>query len=253
VRLPAWVALFLGLAGWAVYIGDRLLDARGGRGPLRERHRFHWRHRRIFAPVGILAAGAAVCLAAREMPVTALVRTGTLGAAALVYFGGVHSPWPAPARVRRMAPKELVVGVLFTLACAGPTLARMDSGGLVMLAILLAVGCFVLLAWLNCYAIESWETARDLAAVDSRARLGEGAGCGRVFHLAMSLSAVCLLMAGGMIFFGLDRIAALVVCAAVSAGLLAGLDRMKARLSPLALRTGADAALLAALLVFFIR
>jgi hypothetical protein len=222
IRLPVWVPAIVLLGAWAVYVGDRLLDARVERGPLRERHRFHWRYRRVLAPLAAVALCAALILAIRWMPAASLVRTCILGAAAAAYFAAVH----LGVRLPRPASKELLVGVIFTLACAGPTLGRMTAGRLSMLPV---VACFVLLAWLNCSAIESWEGHRSR----------------RLFWLAMALAKGCLMAAVLMAALGDLRIAGLAGAAAVSAGLLAGLDRYSERLSPLALRVSADWVLLA--------
>ena len=56
LRLPPWVPALLMLAVWAVYVADRLLDARTALtsrnvDSLRERHLFHWRHRRVLLPL----------------------------------------------------------------------------------------------------------------------------------------------------------------------------------------------------------
>jgi hypothetical protein len=253
VRLPLWVPAILGLGAWSVYVGDRLLDARGGRGQLRDRHRFHWRHRNVLAPLAVLAASIGVGLALRFMPLMALVRTGTLSAAAGVYFGGVHSRWQAPATVQRLLPKELVVGLLFTLACAGPAIGRMSSaqlrvsGGFLIPAV---VAGFILLAWLNCHAIESWERARDrLACCCLPAWRLAGAKPGRTTWLGAALAKGCLMFAVLLLALGFARPAALMFCCAVSAGLLAALDRWGGKLSPLTLRAAADLVLLAPLLV----
>lgn len=58
VRLPAWVPLLLALVTWVVYIGDRLLDARTALRTeqvhqLRQRHLFHWQHRRGIFPLAL--------------------------------------------------------------------------------------------------------------------------------------------------------------------------------------------------------
>ncbi len=55
IKLPDWVSALLVLAVWPVYVIDRLLDARAGLRSqnldrLRERHLFHWRHRRLLLP-----------------------------------------------------------------------------------------------------------------------------------------------------------------------------------------------------------
>ena len=98
VRLPVWAPLGLGLAAWFAYIGDRLLDAYRRSDGLRARHHFHWRHRRVFLPVALLAAAGAVGIALSVMPLAARERGSMLAAAALVYFASVHSPRRRPIR-----------------------------------------------------------------------------------------------------------------------------------------------------------
>src|ERR1700744_3758153 len=56
VQLPGWAPVLIALVTWAVYVVDRLLDARaafrsGDDNGLRERHFFHWKHRRILTPL----------------------------------------------------------------------------------------------------------------------------------------------------------------------------------------------------------
>ena len=96
VRLPLSAALALGLATWVLYVGDRLLDARagmtsGGTERLRERHLFHWRHRRALSLVAAAAACAAAALALAGISSGALLRDLGVAAAASIYFVGVHS------------------------------------------------------------------------------------------------------------------------------------------------------------------
>lgn len=235
VRLPLWLPAGLAFAAWSLYIGDRLLDARNARTPLRERHHFHWKHRRIFFPAAIAAGAAALMLAMFSMPVDARERNSLLAVAALAYFTRVHSPWrvPAPGIAFRV-PKELLVGILFTVACLAPTWARVpgDRWDLVTPAL-----AFTGLAWLNCHAIECWESQvkRKVA----------------IFRLAAGLAIVALLGATA-VAYQFPRQASLLASAAVSAALLAFLDRQRHKLTPVTLRAAADLVLLApALLLFF--
>ena len=241
IRLPAWPAAVIGLSAWSVYIGDRLLDARKAQTPLRARHHFHWKHRRVFIPIAIFAAIAAVALVIHSMPYFARERNSILAAAALAYFTSVHSPWRSPAIHRwHLFPKELLVGVLFTLACAAPTLTRIAARSAAPFAIALfpAILTFIALAWLNCHAIESWESRPH----------------GR-FTLLLPAAAIAATAAIAAILEALlrdPRQAALLLLAACSAGLLALLDRCRHNLTPIALRVCADLVLLTpiCLLVF---
>ena len=228
IALPPWLPAVVALAAWSMYIGDRLLDARTPRAPLRERHRFHWRHRRIFLPIALAAGCVAVTLVFRHMPAIALERNSVLAAAALAYLTTVHSPWRIAKLPRGLRiPKELLVGLLFTAACIAPAWFRGPASP-VALAVP-GVG-LVALAWLNCHAIEAWESEQD--------------GARPIFRIAMVLAGAAWLAAMMAAGVGLRRIAALLLAAAASAALLALLDRGKRRLTPIALRAAADLVLL---------
>ena len=229
VRLPLWLPAALALAAWSVYIGDRLLDARNARTPLRERHRFHWRHRRSFLPLACSAGAAAIAIFLYYMPAAARGRNSALAAAALLYFGSVHHPWQANTpRLRQRLPKELLVGILFTLACATPAWARsLPAQRLQLLAPALV---FIALAWLNCQAIEFWES-RELEAKP-------------ISRLGTSLAAASLITSLVAATQHSPRQAALLAAAAASAMLLAMLDRLRHRMSPVLLRAAADLVLL---------
>jgi hypothetical protein len=236
VRLPVWIPVLLALAGWAVYIGDRLMDARralrdGDLDQLRERHMFHYRHRRVLTPLAGCATVAAATMIFTLMPAAARERNSVLAAAALVYFAGVHwrprMAWAGRLGLAPIIKKEFLVGMLFTAACALPALSRVSAGPRPALAGEAVL--FALLAWLNCHAIDRWEA--------------DGGGGNQVFRLA------CWLTLGGLLLACLlmqaDRRAAeLATAAAVSSLLLAALDGLRSRLSPLALRAAADLVLL---------
>jgi hypothetical protein len=230
IHLQPWIALTLACGTWSVYVADRLLDARRAISvnkldSLHERHYFHWRHKNLFAPLAICCAAIAAALILRLMPPVVCERNSALAAAALAYFSGVHSSARLPHWLPGIPSKELLVGVIFTTGCAAPTLWHMRTYPLPLMT------CFVFfaaLAWVNCFAIEQWESATRRPRVVLAALI---LGCvGLLFCLAFA--------------FSHSRIAALFVAGALSAILLAILDRARTRLTPLALRTLADLVLL---------
>jgi len=236
VRLPAWVPVLLALGTFAVYVADRLLDAHralrtGNVETLRERHYFHWRHRRVLAPLACIATAVAVTIVFTEMPSPLRERNSVLAVAALAYFSGVHLP-RRPRWLTPLLSKELLVGLLFTAGCSLPTLTRLHCGTVKLCAVLAAMAVFATVAWLNCYAIDHWESARWDSAATTR------------LPFAATLLAVAGLLLAAVFFSTQPRVATLFAAASTSAVLLALLDRHRARLAPLALRTAADLALL---------
>jgi hypothetical protein len=241
IRLPVWIPLLLGLTAWAVYIADRLLDAHtalrtANLNNLRERHRFHHRHRRLLVPVAICAACAATCIVFTLMPAAVRERNSALAVAGLAYFTGVHSASRRStlgfSSFFPLVKKELLVGLLFTAACALPAFSRTAAQAGVSLWLLAVAAVFyALLAWLNCHAIDRWE-ARE-----------QEPGMPQIFPTACLLAFTGLLLA--VLVSSIEaRFAALVTAGAVSAMLLALLDRVRSRITPLALRVAADLALL---------
>jgi hypothetical protein len=229
LRLPVWLPVVIALAAWSAYIGDRLLDARNARTPLRARHLFHWEHRRIFVPIAVAAALIGLGLVLYSMPASARERNSFLAAAALVYFTSVHSPWRiARPKLRLRLPKEFLVGVIFTLACATPTWARIPGH---RLSLFVPIVIFTALAWLNCHAIEAWESETEMrpAAIVRPAAV-----------LAVSAALLAIITASPHD----PRPAALLVTAALSAAMLALLDRYRQALAPVTLRAAADLVLL---------
>jgi hypothetical protein len=250
ITLPAWVPVLLALAAWSVYIADRLLDVRSALiarrlHRLRLRHHFHWRYRRIVLPLALVAASAAVLIVLNFMPIAARVRDSVLAAAALAYFSGVHSPRKLPPLLSRIFSKESMVGVLFTAACVLPALSRafalLPAQSASTLWPLYAMAFyFTLLAWLNCHAIEHWESTGGPSPVEpSRGQASRS----KIFDLAILLTLTGLFLATGLVALH-PRCAALVLTGTASAALLALLDRCRNRLTPLALRATADLVLL---------
>jgi hypothetical protein len=241
VRLPWWVLVLLSLGVWTVYVADRLLDARAGihsshRQQLRERHLFHWRYRSIFGPAAVASAIAATWIICHLMPRTTREHDSLLAAASLLYFTRVHSG-------RRFIPvisKELLVGIIFTLGCALPALSRARFS-LALWPLLIATAVFALLAWLNCHAIDRWES-QD----------ANSARHGIALH-ALLLAAACSICSAVMAAALHSRSAGLLACSAAAALLLAGLDRVRTRFTPVTLRAAADLALLTPAMLFALR
>jgi hypothetical protein len=244
VHLATWVAPLLACGTWTVYVGDRLLDAyRAIRSQdlraLRERHYFHWRHRRSLIPAACITTAIAVALIVVRMPAGIRHRDSVLAAAALVYFSGVHSTARLPVWLRNLVSrklvsrkfvtKELLVGLLFTAGSIAPAIARVHFVDWPLRA---CFAIFVLLAWANCSAIESWES--------SRMSLG-------VLRRTTVLALACFAASGALASVNW-RLSALACSAGISALLLALLDRKRAAISPLTLRALADLALLTPLL-----
>ena len=220
VRIPGWAPIALALIVWAVYIADRLLDARAGmQSPplhfLRDRHYFHWRYRWLLAPLGLVAALTAADIVATRLPAGARVPDSALAAATLAYFSGVHSRrgiWPLIERL--LAPvsaKALLIGILFTAGCLLPLASQVPQSAAPATARVLAGPALFLgaAAWLNCYAICQWESGSSLQ------------------HGILRRACVITSVAGvaGLLMVSTDAGAALlVVSGAVAAILIAVLD-----------------------------
>ncbi len=239
VRLALWIIALQALTVWTVYVGDRLLDARAAlrrqlAEDLRERHYFHWRHRRILAPAACAAACAAAWIALRCMPIAVKERDSFLAAASALYFTRVHA-----GRLRRMMRKELIVGILFTAGCAWPSASP---------AIALPAIFFAALAWLNCLAIEAWEggkTESERVPFAARRSIPLGSAAIRLACAGVIIAAILLPFT--------PRAAAMLAAGALSALLLAVLDSTRERIAAVAVRALADLVLLAPALLLAVR
>ena len=236
VHLPKWVPVLLAIGTWVAYVGDRLLDARadfrsGNLGALRERHFFHWRHRHILAPFACCAAVIAAGIVFSLMPAIFRERNSVLAFAALAYFSGVHVPRVRPKTLAPFRSKELIVGVLFTAGCAFPVFARIHVAAGSLWPLLLLPVFFAALAWLNCSAIDRWESVE----------------CTGISSAAFALATFGLLAALGF-FLHQPRIAALIFAGSASAALLGLLHLRRSCITPLTLRCAADLVLLVPIL-----
>ena len=177
------------------------------------------------------AACAAACLVLERMTRAAMERNGVLAAVTLAYFTRVHSP-EFPFRLRRRAllpPRELVVGLIFTVACLLPIFsAALAVRHEPAVGLWTAAMFFVLVTWLNAYAIRCWESETP-----SRVRV-----CGCLLGGAGLFCALAISHVDG-------RMGLLIAMGCVSALLLSMLDVLRARMTPLTLRACADLVLLA--------
>lgn len=237
VVLPLWVPLALGLGTWAIYLSDRLMDAKRALAPLRERHWFHWRHRAVLVPLAAISLIAAVALVLREMPPAIRQRNSVLALAALVYFTAIHTrrstAKTASVGWRRLFTKETFVGLIFALVCAAPAATRSGHGWAMLIA---PVSSCFLLAWLNCWLIEHWDS---------------GVSIGICLPLALATFTLC----AALLAFTLNAVVAAFFLAStsLSAVLLAGLGRYRCHFNALLLRAAADLVLLTPLLIFLLR
>jgi hypothetical protein len=249
IDLPWHAPLLLALGTWFVYAADRILD--GSRAnpssPLRERHRFHARHRGAFLAAGVIGGCALLWLIAARMTANARFEDAVVFSAALLYLVLVHQPplgavsWPTPNRL----PKELAVGVVFAAATAVPAWSRLHSERQRLFP---AVALFAALCWLNCVAIERWENL----APDEQLRSPDAHPSTRwaVEHfraVALVWAAVAAAFASASIA-SIPRTLAVYLALTTSALCLAAIDLYREKLSSLHLRIAADAALLTPLI-----
>jgi hypothetical protein len=232
VHVELGILILIGCGTWTVYVLDRLLDARRAIHAqtlwvLRERHYFHWRHRRILLPLAACSTAVAAVLIYRCIPATAREHDSVIAAAALAYFSGVHVPASLPQWARRIVTKELLVGVLFTAGCAAPTLSHLRSIPFVW-PLVLTLSFLALLAWTNCAAIERWESQGTCPDMTLFALLLGLSGFAMAALLAREFAAASVLL----------------ILGGVSAMLLFGLHRVRRRLNPVDLRALADFVLL---------
>ncbi len=258
-------SLLLLFAGtWLIYVADRILDglrSRNGQlsGQLRERHFFYMRHRTAAIRVAIPVSCLLVWLVFAHMLPSARRSDLLIFAIALAYFCLVHLRGP---EIERWFPKELIVALVFASATAVPAWSRLAANTLAEnkseLALLAAL--FAALCWLNCIAIEKWETSRNPSLVTGpapkRHRDAQNADaitrCGqRHIRLLSATIAAAAVFAGALLLHAALLPAELCCAAPLSAVLFLALDR--SRLGALHLRIAADTALLTPLLVLALR
>ncbi len=252
LHLPLIPPLLLGLGTWLLYVGDRILDGlrqRQGE-PLRDRHRFHARHRTAFLWTASLLILLLVWAVLTRMRPEALRDDSWIALFTFLYLFVVHRKAnPLPANAPRL-PKELAVAALFAAATAVPAWSRLggggDSVGLGKEQLAPAVLSFAALCWINCVGIEKWETSDPPPARGNPHATTLWAGV----HLRSIVTMIALFFIAAALLAPSRGLMAVYLAALLSSGLLFALDARSAHLSPLHLRIAADAALLTPLAFF---
>ena len=235
VALPVAVPAAMFVAVWLLYAGDRLLDGWFGGEGLEARHRFHQRHRRGFL---VAIAIAVVGLVPLVLAIPGEILRLYVGLAGLlaVWFAVVHLL--ARRRALRL-PKELAPGAFCAAAAFIPVWASM---GWEHRKLAVAAAAYGLLVTQNCLWIYAWEH-EDAGIAEAHATTQWGVRWLRPLGVAtVALPIVA------MPFVGVERVPIL-LAAALAAGLLLGLDRMRGWLDRTDLRAAADFVLLTPLLI----
>jgi len=241
-----WPIVFLSLATWLCYVGDRVQDARSALdGPaLRPRHHFYgnwWRsHRPSLVALVCLAALACATTGFLGLPTPLLVYYLVLSLASLSYFAWVHS---GRERSARALAKEAAVAVIFALGCILPAWSSASSA--LRFQLLPAGLLFALLCWLNCVAIERWE-GRGIVGAYAHPSTHWAARHLNALLIACASAAAML----AIWRYNVGRPTALAPYLACAFVLLAALERWRLRFSVDSLRIFADLALLTPLAWF---
>jgi hypothetical protein len=208
-------AALLVAAVWLIYSADRMLDAWRG-SVKRPRHEFCRRHWRALFPTWIAILAVTGGFSWIVLPPPLFIRGLCLLGAVTVYFLAVHS---TPEWFRRCWPKEAMVGLLFALGASVVAWNHLRSP-----ADVLTVFLFSCLCWINCAAIEHWES-----------------GSGR---WPVSAAAACVAFSAAVLLKQRPILGSAEIASALS---LIVLDRGRPSLSRDTVRVLADAALLSPL------
>jgi hypothetical protein len=145
----------------------------------------------------------------------------------------------------------MVVAVLFTAGCILPVWSRFHLSGAREFSRVwfwIPAAYFAALAWLNCNSIARWESDDETGKQRT-----DGRSCGRAGQRAESFAALGIALVGlllAIVAGGFHpRVTTLLIAGAASALLLALLDRLRLRMTALALRVAADLVLLTPLVL----
>lgn len=237
IDLPALAPALLAVGTWLIYIADRILDGldRTNWQRLRERHFFYSQHRATFLLVGAIISPVFAWIVFTRMSPAVRLGDAAVFAIAAFYFLIVHTHG---RQAERWLPKELAVGVLFAVATAVPTWARVANA---KSALIPSVVIFAALCWLNCVAIESWEGS----AMDSSHSTTSWAA-----HHLRGLASTTVGFSLALALASLHNRASvsLFLASAMSGLLIIWLASRKERFAPIQLRVAVDATLLTPLL-----
>lgn len=231
----------LGLAVWAIYVGDRLLDVSllgGSSRKLEARHEFHDRYRKWFRLAVMAALVTAVVLVATRMPMT-IYKHLLLGGVLVAGFFGL-SMLSSQDSDEVPHSKNIVAGIAFAFGTAMTAHVYRWEFGIYDLLVSREFVCFSVLCVLNISAIDLWEHAARSTDLEIKAS----------DELALTLP-LTLLGASALIFAVQDVTARPFFYAILTgAALLYVLNRSRSRFSMDGLRVLADVALLVPVLVF---
>ncbi len=140
--------LVLGLTVWAIYLLDRLLDARRPAWPEEPlRHRYYRRHSKLMRTLLAIVAAADACIAMVWLR-PAILREGLFPlAGVLVYLAVFHI-----SSQRLKIPKEIAASILFTAGTFLTAWTTIPCPSLAWPAV-----AFFMLCLANMIAIEAWE------------------------------------------------------------------------------------------------
>ena len=233
----------LGLAVWAIYVVDRLLDVllHGGTpASLEARHRFHRDHRRFFRLGLIVTMAVAVLLVVTKMPMT-IYKYLLLGGVMVTGFFGL-SMLTNPEADEAPLAKNVLAGMTFAFGTAMTAHIYRPELGIFDMLMSREVICFAVLCILNISAIDLWKHASRAADVEIKAS----------DELALTLP-LPLLGGAALVFALLDdgqSSRPFFYAVLTSSALLYILNRRRAEFPLDALRVLADVVMLVPVLVF---
>jgi hypothetical protein len=233
----------LGLSVWLAYAADRWiegfrLDAGNIQTP---RHQFYKDYRWAVAAIWVIALAADISIAFTRLDARAITAGFLLIAAVAMYLLShqlVHRN-----RAWR-APKELCVAALLSAGAVVFVTETPQPGALMMPLALFALLCFT-----NCALISVWEREVDRAHGQTSLALGDSDHERLIRQLPLMIAV--LAAAAAIPGHGAARDAAIV--AAISAMLLALVDRLEQRAGRQTARVLADIALMTPALAFIFR
>lgn len=231
----------LGLAVWAIYMADRLLDASMPEAPntqLADRHHFHKRYWRLFASAISVSLISAIALVVIHLPVE-IYKYLLFGA---VLVGGFFGLSLVSSSEESDSPvlKNSIAG--FTFAYGTALVAHIYRPEMRFMDLMRAPEflLFAVLCVLNISAIDLWE--HSARSQDEEVRASD----------EISLTLPIMLLSGAAVFLALrdDQDRSFYYAILVATGLLYILNRRRHSLSRPALRTLADATLLVPWIIF---
>lgn len=147
-RVDLLPSVLLVLAVWLIYAADRTIDAWTG-SCARPRHEFYRRHWRLLLPLWLFGLMAGSALAWTRLTPELFYCGIALGGAVALYFALLHL-----GIFQRT--KEAAVAVLFALGATVSAWPNVRTA-----ADIEAIVLFSCLCWINCVAIEHWESVGE--------------------------------------------------------------------------------------------